>query len=269
MAAPAPDRRRHGRAGQFRVPRPPISPATAPTSNATAAGCAAPRSTRCFYRPHAPRRPTRSGRRATPDVVPLRGQAAEGQSRTSCRLARSRAPLERFLDETGATRRQARSNPRPAPAVVRLRRARGRPLPGAAAGRATTGPVVCEPRHATWASAAADALLSQHRRRPRRHRIRSPFPEAAVAGRLARAGLSTACTDRPDRPGRGYDALRLGAWADALRRVPDRRRGVVRVRQHGVGCRASERRRARRPAAAGRVINRSTSESIRADLSNG
>ena len=82
------------------------------------------------------------------------------------------------------------------------------------------GPVVCEPRHATWASAAAATLLSQHEV-ARVAADPAPFPEAAVPGGWP--GLVYyRLHGSPRTYWSRYDALRLGAWADALRRVPAR-----------------------------------------------
>ena len=111
--------------------------------------------------------------------VPVRRQAAEDDHARAAAGPR-RAPLERFLDETAGL------GGKRGPILVQLPPSFA--FDARVAGRFLTllraryeGPVVCEPRHATWASAAADALLSQHRV-ARVAADPALFPEAALPG---------------------------------------------------------------------------------------
>jgi uncharacterized protein YecE (DUF72 family) len=169
----------------------------------------------CFYRSHAPRVYERWAASTPPSfrfAVKLPKVITHDQ-----RLARARSPLDRFLDETSAL------GPKRGPILVQLPPSFA--FDARVVGRFLTllrsrydGLVACEPRHATWGSAAADALLSQHRvalvaADP------ALFPEAAVPG--GSPGLVYyRLHGSPRTYWSRYDALRLGAWADALRRVP-------------------------------------------------
>ena len=169
----------------------------------------------CFYRPHAARIYERWAA-ATPETfrfaVKLRKAITHDQ-----RLARARGPLERFLDETSALGHKR------GPILIQLPPSFA--FDARVAGRFLTllrarhdGPVVCEPRHASWASPAADALLSQHRV-GRVAADPAPFPEAAMPGGWP--GLVYyRLHGSPRTYWSRYDALRLGAWADALRALP-------------------------------------------------
>jgi uncharacterized protein YecE (DUF72 family) len=133
------------------------------------------------------------------------------------RLLRAREPLDRFLDETSAL------GDKRGPILVQLPPSFA--FDARRAGRFLTllrsryeGPVVCEPRHATWASAAADALLVRHRV-CRVGTDPAPFAEASTPGGwpgLVYYRLHGA----PRMYWSRYDAVRLRAWAEALRRVP-------------------------------------------------
>jgi uncharacterized protein YecE (DUF72 family) len=133
------------------------------------------------------------------------------------RFARARQPLERFLEETsglGAKRGPILIQLPPSFAFDRRAAARFLTLLRSR----YDGPAVCEPRHPTWFAAAADTLLAAYR--------------------VARVAADPAVVDDAALPGgwpglvyyrlhgspriywSRYDALRLGAWADALRRVP-------------------------------------------------
>jgi uncharacterized protein YecE (DUF72 family) len=169
----------------------------------------------CFYRSHAPR-VYEKWAVSTPEWFRFAVKLPKVISHDQ-RLARARAPLERFLDETSAL--GARRGPillQLPPSFAFDARIVGRFL--ALLRSRHEGPVVCEPRHPTWASAAADALLSQYRV-ARVATDPAPFPEAAVPG-----GWSGLVYYRlhgsPRMYWSRYDALRLGAWADAFRRVP-------------------------------------------------
>jgi uncharacterized protein YecE (DUF72 family) len=131
------------------------------------------------------------------------------------RLLRARAPLDRFLDETaglGAKR---------GPLLIQLppsfafdARRVGRFL--ALLRSRYDGPAVCEPRHPSWAWPAAEALLVAH------HIARvaadpAPFPEAALPGGWPGL-IYYRLHGAPRMYWSRYDSLRLGAWADALRR---------------------------------------------------
>jgi uncharacterized protein YecE (DUF72 family) len=169
-----------------------------------------------FYRPHAATTYAKWAA-ATPDGFRFAVKLPKTITH-ELQLARARAPLDRFLDETAGL------GGKRGPILVQLppsfafdARVTGRFLTLLRARYA--GPVVCEPRHATWAAAAADALLSQHRV-ARVAADPAPFPEAALPGGWP--GLIYFRLHGSPRPyWSRYDALRLGAWADALRRVPE------------------------------------------------
>jgi uncharacterized protein YecE (DUF72 family) len=133
------------------------------------------------------------------------------------RLLRARAPLDRFLDETaglGAKRGPVLMQLPPSFAFDARR-----------VGRFLTllrsrydGPIVCEPRHPSWGGPAAEALLTSH------HVARvaadpAPFPEAALPGGWPGL-IYYRLHGAPRMYWSRYDPLRLGAWADALRRRP-------------------------------------------------
>jgi uncharacterized protein YecE (DUF72 family) len=169
----------------------------------------------CFYRSHAPR-VYEKWAAATPEAFRFAVKLPKVITHDQ-RLVRARAPLETFLEETSAL------GARRGPILVQLppsfafdARVVGRFL--ALLRSRHDGAVVCEPRHPTWASLAAEALLSQHRVA----RVATdpvPFPEAAVPGGWP--GLVYyRLHGSPRMYWSRYDALRLGAWADALRRVP-------------------------------------------------
>jgi uncharacterized protein YecE (DUF72 family) len=170
----------------------------------------------CFYRPHAAATYAKWAA-ATPDWFQFAVKLPKTITH-ELKLARARTPLERFLDETAGL------GGKRGPVLVQLPPSFA--FDTRVAGRFLTllraryeGPVVCEPRHATWASAAVDALLSQHRV-ARVAADPAPFPEAALPGGWP--GLVYYRLHGSPRPyWSRYDALRLGAWADALRRVPD------------------------------------------------
>jgi len=169
----------------------------------------------CFYRPHSP-----STYAKWAAATPAGFRFAVKLSKTithDLRLARAHAELERFLDETAGL------GGKRGPILVQLPPSFA--FDARVVGRFLTllrarhdGPVVWEPRHASWASAAADALLSQHWV-ARVAADPAPFPEAAVSGGWP--GLVYyRLHGSPRTYWSSYDALRLGACADALRRVP-------------------------------------------------
>jgi uncharacterized protein YecE (DUF72 family) len=133
------------------------------------------------------------------------------------RLAGARAPLEQFLDETSGLGEKR------GPILIQLPPSFA--FDARLAGRFFTlvrarydGPIVCEPRHVTWASAAADALLVRH------HVARvgadpPPFAEAATPGGWP--GLVYyRLHGSPRTYWSRYDSARLATWADALRSCP-------------------------------------------------
>jgi uncharacterized protein YecE (DUF72 family) len=133
------------------------------------------------------------------------------------RLLRARAPLDRFLEETSALG-DARG-----PILVQLPPSFA--FDARLVGRFLTllrsrhdGPVVCEPRHETWASPAAEALLTRHRVA----RVGADPPRFAGAG--TPGGWPGLVYYRlhgsPRMYWSRYEAERLAGWADALRRVP-------------------------------------------------
>ena len=168
-----------------------------------------------FYRPHAPAVYGRWAASTPPDFrFAIKLPKAITHDR---RLARARAPLEEFLEETGAL------GVKRGPILVQL-------PPSFAfeprlVGRFFTlfrslyeGPVACEPRHASWASAGADALLVRH------HVARVGADPAPFEGAATPGGWPGLVYYRlhgsPRMYWSRYDAARLGAWAAALRRVP-------------------------------------------------
>jgi uncharacterized protein YecE (DUF72 family) len=168
-----------------------------------------------FYRPHAPATYARWAA-ATPPGFRFAVKLPKAITH-ELKLARARVPLERFLDETSGL------GDRRGPILIQLPPALA--FDARVVGRFLTllrarhdGPVVCEPRHATWASPAADALLSSHR--VARVAADPPrFAEAALPGGWP--GCVYYRLHGSPRPyWSRYDPLRLGAWADALRRVP-------------------------------------------------
>ena len=169
----------------------------------------------CFHRPHAAAIYAKWAA-ATPPAFRFAVKLPKAITH-ELKLARSRAPLEQFLDETSGL------GVKSGPILVQLPPSLA--FDGRVAGRFLTllrsrhdGPVVCEPRHATWASPGADALLSQHRV-ARVAADPATFPEAALPGGWA--GLVYyRLHGSPRTYWSRYDALRLDAWAEALRRVP-------------------------------------------------
>ncbi len=139
----------------------------------------------CFYRPHAAATYAKWAA-ATPRAFRFAIKLPKAITH-ELQLARARVPLERFLDETSGL------GGKRGPILVQLPPSFA--FDARVAGRFLTllrarhdGPVVCEPRHATWASGAADALLAQHRV-ARVAADPAPFPERRRARRMARAGL--------------------------------------------------------------------------------
>ena len=133
------------------------------------------------------------------------------------RLRRARAPLQRFLEETEGlgTRR--------GPLLIQLPPSLAFEAPVAARffsllRELYEGNAVCEPRHATWFSGAAERLLIGHR--------------------IARVGADPAPADHADVPGgwsdliyyrlhgsprmywSPYEGTRLASLAETLRHVP-------------------------------------------------
>lgn len=113
-----------------------------------------------FHRPHAPATYAKWAE-ATPQdfrfAVKLPGTITHDH-----RLTRARAPLQRFLEESGGL------GPRRGALLVQLPPSLA--FESRVAGRFFTllrtlheGPVVCEPRHPTWFTPAADRLLVAHR----------------------------------------------------------------------------------------------------------
>ena len=169
----------------------------------------------CFYRPHTSATYARWAA-ATPDgfqfAVKLPKTITHDQ-----RLARARAPLERFLDETSGL--GAKRGPilvQLPPSFVFDRRVAARFFTLLRA--RYDGPAVCEPRHATWFTAPADTLLATHRI-ARVAADPSTVPEAAAPGGWP--GLVYyRLHGSPRMYWSRYDGLRLAAWAETLRGVP-------------------------------------------------
>ena len=238
------------RAGRSRGPPPPTSPARAPTSSGMAAGYAAPRSTRASTA-RMRRRPTRSGRPRRRG--PCRFAIKLPKTIThELQLARARVPLERFLDETSGL------GGKRGPILVQLPPSFA--FDARVAGRFLTllrarhdGPVVCEPRHATWASGAAEPAGAA----PGRPRRRG---SGAVSGRRRARWWPGLVYYRLHGSPRTYSsrhhALRLGPGPMRCAACPEGVEAWCVLRQHGVGRRAPERHRARRPAAARSVTSR-------------
>jgi uncharacterized protein YecE (DUF72 family) len=170
----------------------------------------------CFYRPHATGVYAKWAASTPPGfrfAVKLPKVITHDQ-----RLARARAPLDRFLDESSGL------GVKRGPILIQLppsfafeARLAGRFL--ALLRSRHDGPVVCEPRHASWASDAAEALLAQHRV-ARVAADPAPFPEAATPGGWP--GLVYyRLHGSPRTYWSRYDAVRLRAWVGALGRLPD------------------------------------------------
>ncbi|MEO5819825.1 MAG: DUF72 domain-containing protein [Vicinamibacteraceae bacterium] len=134
-------------------------------------------------------------------------------------LARAGPALDRFLEETAAL------GERRGPILVQLPPAFA--FDARVVGRFLTllrgrydGPVVCEPRHATWASAAAEAMLV-------RHRVARVAADPARFAAAAEPGgwpglVYYRLHGAPRVYWSRYEPHRLEAWAAALRRVgPD------------------------------------------------
>jgi uncharacterized protein YecE (DUF72 family) len=168
-----------------------------------------------FYRSHAPAVYARWAA-ATPPGFQFAVKLPKAITHDQ-RLARARQPLEQFLDETGAL------GGKRGPILVQLPPSFA--FDARLVGRFLTvlrslheGPVACEPRHATWASPAADALLVRHRV-ARVGADPARFPAAAIPGGWP--GLVYyRLHGSPRMYWSRYDAARLAAWADALRRLP-------------------------------------------------
>lgn len=168
-----------------------------------------------FYRPHAPGVYARWAASTPPGFrFAVKLPKAITHDR---RLAGARAPLTRFLGETGALGEKR------GPILVQLPPSFA--FDARLAGRFFTllrslyeGPVACEPRHATWAAPAAEALLVRHRV-ARVAADPARFPEAATPGGWP--GL-VYCRlhGSPRMYWSRYDAARLAAWAEAWRRLP-------------------------------------------------
>lgn len=168
-----------------------------------------------FYRPHAPAvyakwaASTASGFRF---AVKLPKAITHDQ-----RLSRAREPLARFLGETSALGEKR------GPILVQLppsfafdSRLVGRFF--ALLRSHHDGPVVCEPRHATWASGAAEDLLVRHRI-SRVAADPAPFVEAAAPGGWP--GLVYfRLHGSPRMYWSRYEEAQLRGWAEALRRLP-------------------------------------------------
>jgi uncharacterized protein YecE (DUF72 family) len=133
------------------------------------------------------------------------------------RLLRARAPLDQFLDETAGL------GPKRGPVLIQLPPSFA--FAAARVGRFLAllrsrydGPVVCEPRHASWGGSAAEALLTSHRV-ARVAADPAPFPEAAVPGGWPGL-IYYRLHGSPRMYWSRYEALRLRAWAEALRGRP-------------------------------------------------
>ena len=170
----------------------------------------------CFYRPHAPRDYAKWAA-ATPAVVPLRGQAAEDHhARSAAGAGPCAARAVPRRDRAGSAESAARSS------SSSRRRSPSMRAWWAASWR-------CCERATTGRSSGSRAT----RRGPRRRRTRCCRSTGSLASRPIRRRFL-----RPPCPGgwpglvyyrlhgsprtywSSYDALRLGACADALRRVP-------------------------------------------------
>jgi uncharacterized protein YecE (DUF72 family) len=133
------------------------------------------------------------------------------------RLAGARGPLELFLAETGAL------GDKRGPILVQLPPSFA--FEARLIGRFFTllrslydGPVACEPRHPTWGSPAADALLVRHRV-ARVGADPAPFASAGIPGGWP--GLVYyRLHGSPRMYWSRYDIDRLAVWAEALRHLP-------------------------------------------------
>ena len=167
----------------------------------------------CFYRPHASATYAKWAA-ATPPAFRFAVKLPKAITH-ELRLARARVPLERFLDETGGL------GGKRGPILIQLPPSFA--FDARVVGRFLTllrsrydGPVVCEPRHASWASAAADAFAVAAPSGPRRRRS-GPVSGGRRAGRMARAGLLPTARIAADVlvPVRRIAARRVGRCAAA------------------------------------------------------
>jgi len=133
------------------------------------------------------------------------------------KLRRARAPLSRFLDEIAGLGKKRvpllvqlppslELVPRVAHTFFKLLREGHR------------GAIVCEPRHATWFTPAADALLVRHKV-ARVATDPAPVPRADVPGGWAGI-VYYRLHGSPDKYWSKYDAECIAKLADALKKVP-------------------------------------------------
>ena len=134
-------------------------------------------------------------------------------------LRRSRAPLERFLEEVKGLGRKC------GPLLVQLppslefdRRVAARFFE--TLGDRHSGPVVCEPRHATWFGPDADALLVAHRV-ARVAADPAPAPGAETPGGW-KGVIYYRLHGSPRKYWSRYDDTRIAALATAMNGAPSR-----------------------------------------------
>ena len=168
-----------------------------------------------FHRPH----PTSTYRKWANDTPPAFRFAVKIPRTIThdLKLRRARAPLSRFLDEIAGLGKKRVTLlvqlppslhlvPRVAHTFFKLLREGYR------------GAIVCEPRHATWFTPAADALLVRHKV-ARVATDPPPLPRADVPGGWAGI-VYYRLHGSPDKYWSKYDAEYIAKLADALKKVP-------------------------------------------------
>ena len=209
---PRPHAHRHRRLDPLARSRPPRSPAKACISRATPGCWAAPRSTPRSIAATA-RRSSAAGRRRR-RRLPLRRQAA-AQHHPRRRLRRAASRCVRFLDEAAGARRTAGRGAGPLPPSFAFESRPVRAFFGLLA-EMFGGAVVCEPRHASWFTPAADRALAAAAGR-RAPPTRPACPRHSPGGWLGPDGdgrgavLITAGTARPHV----LVSLRPSGWSRA------------------------------------------------------
>ena len=163
--------------------------------------------------------------------------------------ARATSRSSAFLDADRAAWREARPDPRPAAAVVRLRCATWSAafLDTAAGALRRAGRLRAAARHVGLAGRgrAAVAATRWPASRPIRRRFRRPPCRADGPG-----WPTTGCTDRRGRTGPGTTHCGSARGHDALRRVPAGSEAWCVFDNTASGAALAERRRARSPVAA-------------------
>jgi uncharacterized protein YecE (DUF72 family) len=131
------------------------------------------------------------------------------------RLRRARVPLLQFRDEVGGLGRRLGPWLVQLPPSLAFERRVARAFFGLLRDL-HDGPVVCEPRHASWFTDRADALLDRHRI-ARVAADPSPNPGAGAPGGWPGI-VYYRLHGSPRRYWSVYERARLQAWADGLRR---------------------------------------------------